>query len=358
MVTEMWHRSAAPYESEVTTMISIRLLSAAAARLKPFCARHPADEHMRPLALASGLLLYALILVADSNIDSIDPPGSSLHSWLKSNVERALAAVQTSMVELPLQTEAAAVAQLGNKMQTVLLENRRLAAEVRALEADHAELRQGYEAQFAELRRSIQSTQSEVRWLLSQQEDIEDNLKAAMAGRPPLDTAPSSNSPDGNNLEGRDVSVKGHELASHSAELPAGVANTVGGDTQLATAPSPLADTDQPARSFASLVALRIARGLQHTRREAMLSREERAFTIDVDRRLFKAGSASEPVPLDHDVDLSLYTARSELAGHRSGRIRFFADGSSTGGRIDLELHGGRASVKVDWSTGLVTVEG
>jgi general secretion pathway protein H len=345
-------------KADVTTMISIRLLSAAAARLKPFCARHPANEHVRPLALASGLLLYALILVADSNIDLIDLPGSSFHSWLKSDVEHALAAVQTSMVELPLQTEAAAVAQLGNKMQMVLLENRRLAAEIRALETDHAELRQGYEAQLAELQRSIQRTQSEVRWLLSQQEHLENNLKIAMAGRHPVDTPPSPNSPHDEGFEGGDVSVKGHEFVPQVAETPAGVANTVGSDTQLETAPVPLTETDESARSFASLVALRIARGLQDTRREAMLLRQERAFTIDVDRRLFKTGAASEPVLLDHDVGLSLYTARSELAGHRSGRIRFFPDGSSTGGRIDLELHGGRAAVKVDWSTGLVTVDG
>jgi hypothetical protein len=346
-------------KADVTTMISIRLLSAAAARLKPFCARHPANEHVRPLALASGLLLYALILVADSNIDLIDLPGSSLHSWLKSDVEHALAAVQTSMVELPLQTEAAAVAQLGNKMQMVLLENRRLAAEVRALEADYAALRQGYEAQLAELQRSIQRTQSEVRWLLSQQEDLEDNLKVAMAGRrDPVDTPPAPNSPHNENIEGRAVSIKGHEFVPHVAEAPAGVANTVGSDAQLETAPGPLTKTDESASSFASLVALRIARGLQDTRREAMLSRQERAFTIDVERRLFKTGSASGPVLLNHDVGLSLYTARSELAGHRSGRIRFFPDGSSTGGRIDLELHGGRAAVKVDWLTGLVTVDG
>jgi general secretion pathway protein H len=51
------------------------------------------------------------------------------------------------------------------------------------------------------------------------------------------------------------------------------------------------------------------------------------------------------------------YCRESELVGEGKGRIRFFPDGSSTGGRIDLELLGDRAAVNVRWSNGLVTVE-
>jgi hypothetical protein len=41
----------------------------------------------------------------------------------------------------------------------------------------------------------------------------------------------------------------------------------------------------------------------------------------------------------------------------RIGQIRFFPDGSSTGGRIGLSRNDRRAAVAVDWLTGLVSVD-
>jgi general secretion pathway protein H len=102
--------------------------------------------------------------------------------------------------------------------------------------------------------------------------------------------------------------------------------------------------------------AARLADGLRATREEAMLQREERVFAVDVNKRAF-ASSAAESVPLDPALDISLLTAKSELIGERTGGIRFFPDGSSTGGRIELRRLGDRATVNVHWSTGAVTLE-
>ena len=63
------------------------------------------------------------------------------------------------------------------------------------------------------------------------------------------------------------------------------------------------------------------------------------------------------PVPLDPALDIHLVTARSELVGDSEGGIRFYPDGSSTGGRIGLELSGDRAAINVEWSTGAVIME-
>jgi hypothetical protein len=112
-------------------MKTARLLDVASARLKPWRARHPPTQHAAPLGLACALLLYALISVATPGVDLIGLSASSRPSWLGSGVEHALRAVQASMVEVPLEIEAAAVAQLANKTQIVLLENRRLSAQVR-----------------------------------------------------------------------------------------------------------------------------------------------------------------------------------------------------------------------------------
>jgi general secretion pathway protein H len=102
--------------------------------------------------------------------------------------------------------------------------------------------------------------------------------------------------------------------------------------------------------------AARLADGLRATREEAMLQRQERVFAVDVHKRAF-ASSAAESVPLDPALDISLLTTKSEVIDENTGGIRFFPDGSSTGGRIALRRLGDRATVNVRWSTGAVTLE-
>jgi general secretion pathway protein H len=102
--------------------------------------------------------------------------------------------------------------------------------------------------------------------------------------------------------------------------------------------------------------AARLADGLRATREDAILQQQERVFAVDVNKRAF-ASSAAESVPLDPALDISLMTAKSELIGESTGGIRFFPDGSSTGGRIEIRLLGDRAAVNVRWSTGAVTLE-
>ena len=103
--------------------------------------------------------------------------------------------------------------------------------------------------------------------------------------------------------------------------------------------------------------AVRLADGLRVTREEALFQRQERVFTLDVEERAFAANWTAEPVRLDPALSIELVTARSELVGGSRGGIRFFPDGSSTGGRIELKLLGDRAAINVQWSTGAVTVE-
>jgi general secretion pathway protein H len=103
--------------------------------------------------------------------------------------------------------------------------------------------------------------------------------------------------------------------------------------------------------------AARLADGLRATRAAAMSDGQERVFTVDVARRAFAASSIEAAVTLDPTLEIQLVTARSELVDESRGRIRFFPDGSSTGGRIDLEFLGERTAVNVGWRNGMVTVE-
>src|SRR6476619_1105333 len=74
---------------------------------------------------------------------------------------------------------------------------------------------------------------------------------------------------------------------------------------------------------------------LRYTRGQAIVSGEERKLELDVDKRSYQA--PRRPVQeLPKGLTLKLLTAASERTGSSSGAIRFFPDGSSTGGRVRL----------------------
>ncbi len=102
--------------------------------------------------------------------------------------------------------------------------------------------------------------------------------------------------------------------------------------------------------------ARRIADGLQSTQTAAIVGNRDKTFGVDVERRQFLAGDAKAPVQLPADIDLHFVTARQEQLGQSTGQIRFFPDGSSTGGRITLDLDGLISVIEVDWLTGFVSL--
>ena len=104
------------------------------------------------------------------------------------------------------------------------------------------------------------------------------------------------------------------------------------------------------------VAARAVADGLRATRSAALLENREQLFALDVEERLFRTASMRAPVQIDRGIELTFQTARSELLSEGIGQIRFFPDGSSTGGRIGLTLDGRHAEITVDWLTGLVAV--
>ena len=104
------------------------------------------------------------------------------------------------------------------------------------------------------------------------------------------------------------------------------------------------------------IAARAIADALRQTRSNAMLQNRDQLFALDVEERLFRGGGQRAPVQIHKDIVLTFQTARSESMSETIGQIRFFPDGSATGGRIGLTLDGRHVEVVVDWLTGLVSV--
>ncbi|MFN7552257.1 MAG: GspH/FimT family pseudopilin [Pseudomonadota bacterium] len=92
---------------------------------------------------------------------------------------------------------------------------------------------------------------------------------------------------------------------------------------------------------------------LRYTRAQAIVTRRQQALELDIEARSYSAPKR-DVVQRPRHVELRLLTAAEEQTGASSGRIRFWPDGSSTGGRIKL-VYGAQAwDVEVAWLTGEV----
>lgn len=99
-----------------------------------------------------------------------------------------------------------------------------------------------------------------------------------------------------------------------------------------------------------------LAAGLRHTRNQALNSNRSAAMAVDVGKREFRLPGEKRVRKLPEQIDIVLFTARSEQQSQQQGAIRFFPDGSSTGGRVTLSGQNVRFLVDVDWLTGKVSV--
>ena len=95
---------------------------------------------------------------------------------------------------------------------------------------------------------------------------------------------------------------------------------------------------------------------LRYTRGQAIVKNKQTALDLDMQNNTFQA-PGKPLMKLPKDMRMTLLTADSEQTGSTSGRIRFFADGASTGGHVSLFAGQREWRVNVNWLTGQVTRE-
>jgi general secretion pathway protein H len=100
-----------------------------------------------------------------------------------------------------------------------------------------------------------------------------------------------------------------------------------------------------------------VAAGLRDARGTAIATQEPAALSVDLERRTIEVTGAARPRALPERLELKLYTAQSEVRDERHGAIRFFPDGSSTGGRVTVAAGERKLLVDVDWLTGRVSIK-
>ncbi len=117
----------------------------------------------------------------------------------------------------------------------------------------------------------------------------------------------------------------------------------------------------------ASVVAMNVSRSLKnaqvravsrdlvaamkYTRGQAIAKGKPKQITFDLRQKSYQT-PGKRPVKIPENMELGLYTADSEIVDDDHAGIRFFSDGSSTGGRITLRYKDREWRINVNWLTG------
>lgn len=95
---------------------------------------------------------------------------------------------------------------------------------------------------------------------------------------------------------------------------------------------------------------------LKRTRGQALSQNREAAVFIDVDEMIFGQEDGNKHWPLPSEAEVTLLTAAEEVSREDRGAIRFFPDGSATGGGLRLSQDGRNYQISVHWLTGQVSL--
>ncbi len=95
---------------------------------------------------------------------------------------------------------------------------------------------------------------------------------------------------------------------------------------------------------------------LRYTRGQAIVKGRQEVLLMNLDDNSYTA-PGKRAVKLPKDMTLELTTAEQEQTGANSGGIRFFPDGSSTGGHISVFQGRREWRINVAWLTGDIALD-
>ncbi len=100
-----------------------------------------------------------------------------------------------------------------------------------------------------------------------------------------------------------------------------------------------------------------VAVSLRHARSIAILQQKPVVWSMDVESKTFwmQGAQRHEKRVLHRAISAKVNTASSEVASSSQGNIRFFPDGSSTGGSVELKMREQTYAVNVEWISGRVS---
>ncbi len=95
--------------------------------------------------------------------------------------------------------------------------------------------------------------------------------------------------------------------------------------------------------------ALRYARG------QALISGKEVSVDVNLANNSYRVSNRKKTYHFSNEIDVTLEIAQDEFKEGEIAQIRFYADGSSSGGRITLEWEALIYHIDVNWLSGQVS---
>lgn len=251
-------------------------------------------EHAVALGLAGALLSYGLGLTGDSAAGRF-----GTEDWIETSIREALLPVYATMIQIPRGDQAIMVAGFMESIPSLKQQNQSLAFDLQQFKLDQSSV--------------LKDLMQEIRRLIS----INKNLTRDLG-----------------------LFISNDENWKRTTAL----VDTRGGHSY---------DPNTRLRE----INAQVVRALKGVRSLSLRSKREQIATFDVEKRTVTTEPPGEVIRLDPGLNLMIVTAASEIIGDKRGRIRFYPDGKSTGGRINVELHGAKAAVHIDWATGEVSAD-
>lgn len=103
-------------------------------------------------------------------------------------------------------------------------------------------------------------------------------------------------------------------------------------------------------------VARDITSALRYARGQALMTQKPISVSIDLQNNSYSISNHDKTHAFSADIDVSVVVAEEEYSEGEQSNIRFFGDGSSTGGRITLEWGDQLRRIDVNWITGEVSI--
>jgi general secretion pathway protein H len=107
-------------------------------------------------------------------------------------------------------------------------------------------------------------------------------------------------------------------------------------------------------RAAIKVAARDMVSALRYTRGQALITHQEAILTIDLSENSYTVSDRAKDYHITKSISITVVTAQSELIGDGIGNIRFFPDGSSTGGRITMEQGKVASEININWLTGQI----
>ncbi|WP_394752043.1 GspH/FimT family pseudopilin [Crenothrix sp.] len=99
-----------------------------------------------------------------------------------------------------------------------------------------------------------------------------------------------------------------------------------------------------------------MASTLRYAKGQAQLSHQETTLTIDFEENSYTVSGRDKVYEIPQTIDTTMHTGQNELTDGK-GSIRFFPDGSSSGGWIKLERGKIAWRIDINWLTGQVEIK-